>query len=50
MNKYSLKKHLTNFFILNKDLLLKSKRLTTVELEIINIGTKQVGESLVLIL
>jgi len=37
VNKYSLGKYLTDFFILNKDLLLKSGRLTTVRLKAINI-------------
>ena len=45
MNKYSLGKHLTGFLILNKDLLLKSERLTTIGLKVINIGTVQRGES-----
>ena len=39
VNKHSLKKYLTSFFILNKDLLLKNKRLTTIGLKAINIGT-----------
>ena len=50
MNRYSLGRHLTSFLILNKDLLLRSRRLITVGLEVINIGTRQVGESLALIM
>ena len=50
VNKHSLKRHLTSFFILNKDLLLKSKRLTTIGLKAINIETMQKGESLAFIL
>ena len=46
VNKYSLEKHLTGFFILNKDLLLKNKKLITVGLKAINIKTMQRGESL----
>jgi len=37
VNKYSLGRHLTGFFILNEDLLLKSGKLTTVGLKAINI-------------
>jgi len=37
VNKYSLRRYLTGFFILNKDLLLKSRKLTTIGLEVINI-------------
>ena len=37
INKYGLGRHLTSFFILNKDLPLKNKRLTTVGLEVTNI-------------
>jgi len=50
VNKYSLGRHLTGFFVLNEDLPLKSKRLTTVGLEVINIKIKQVRESLTLTL
>ena len=50
VNKYSLGRHLTGFLILNKDLLLKSRRLTTIGLEVTNIGIRQVGESSALIL
>ena len=50
VNKYGLGRHLTGFFILNKDLPLRSKKLTTVGLEVINIRIRQVGESLALIL
>jgi len=46
VNKYSLGRHLAGFFILNKDLLLKNKRLTTVGLEVINIEIVQRKESL----
>ena len=48
MNKYSLKRHLTGFFIPNKDLPLRSRRLTTMGLKITNIKTRQAGESLAL--
>jgi len=41
---------LTGFLVLNKDLLLRSGRLTTVGLEVANIGTRQAGESLALAL
>ena len=50
VNKYNLGRHLTGFLIPNKNLLLRSKRLTTVGPEVINIGIRQVGESLALIL
>ena len=50
VNKYSLGRHLTSFLIPNKDLLLRSRRLTTIGLEVTNIGIRQVGESLAFIL
>jgi len=50
MNKYGLGRHLTGFLILNKDLLLRSRRLTTIGPEVANIGIRQVGESLTLAL
>jgi hypothetical protein len=50
VNRYSLGRHLTGFLILNKDLPLKSRRLITIGLEVTNIGTRQVGESLALTL
>ena len=50
VNKYSLGRHLTSFLILNKDLLLRSKRLTTMGPEVANIGIRQVRESLALTL
>jgi hypothetical protein len=50
VNKYGLGRHLTGFLILNKDLLLRSRRLTTIELEVTNIGFRQAGESLALAL
>jgi len=50
VNKYSLGRHLIGFLILNKDLLLRSKKLTTVGLEIINIKVMQAGESLAITL
>ena len=50
VNKYSLGRHLTGFFILNKDLLLRSGRLTTIGLEVINIKIRQAGESLAFVL
>ena len=40
VNKYSLGRYLTGFFILNKDLLLRSKRLIIVGIEVTNIGIK----------
>ena len=46
MNKHNLKRYLTSFFVLNKDLLLKSRKLTTVGLKATNIRTVQRGESL----
>ena len=46
MNKHNLGRHLTGFFILNKDLPPRSKRLTTVGLEVTNIKIRQAGESL----
>ena len=50
VNKHGLGKYLTGFFILNKDLLLKSRRLIIVGLEVINIRIRQIGESLALVL
>ena len=50
VNKHSLGRYLTGFLVLNKDLLLKSGRLTTMGLEIINIKVMQVGKSLAIIL
>ena len=50
VNKYSLGRHLTGFFVLNKDLPLRSRKLTIVGLEVTNIGIRQVGESLALTL
>ena len=50
VNKHSLERHLTGFLILNKDLLLKSRKLTTMGPEVTNIRIRQVGESLALIL
>jgi len=46
VNKHGLKRHLTSFFILNKNLPLKSRRLITVGLKVINVKIRQVGESL----
>jgi len=46
VNKYNLRRHLTSFFVLNKDLPLKNRKLITVELKVINIKIKQAGESL----
>jgi len=37
VNKYGLGRHLTGLFVLNKDLLLKSRKLTTVGLKATNI-------------
>jgi len=45
-----LGKHLTGFLVLNEDLPLKNRKLTTVGLEIINIRVMQAGESLAIIL
>ena len=50
VNKHGLGRHLTSFLVLNKDLPLRSRRLIIVGLEVTNIGIKQVGESLALIL
>ena len=50
VNKYSLGRQLTGFLILNKNLLPRSRRLTTIGLKVTNIGIRQVGESLALIL
>ena len=50
MNKYSLRRYLIGFFILNKDLPLKSGRLIIMGLKVINIKIKQVEESLAFIL
>jgi len=36
VNKYNLGKYLTSFFILNKDLLLKNKKLSIMGLKAIN--------------
>ena len=40
VNKYGLGRHLTGFLILNKDLLLRNRRLTTMGLEVINVGIR----------
>jgi len=45
VNRHGLGRHLTSFFILNKDLLLKNRRLTIVGLKVINIKVIQVGKS-----
>jgi hypothetical protein len=50
VNKHSLGRHLTGFFILNKDLLLKSEKLIIIRLEVADIGIGQAGESLALAL
>ena len=50
VNKHSLGKHSTGFLIPNKDLPLRSKRLAIVGLEVTNIGIRQAGKSLALIL
>jgi len=50
VNKYSLGRHLTGFLILNKNLPLRSRRLTTIGLKVTNVGIKQVRESLALTL
>ena len=48
--KYNLGRHLTGFLIPNKDLLLRSRRLTIVGPEVTNVGIRQAGESLALAL
>ena len=50
VNKHGLGRYLTSFLVLNKDLLLRSRRLTIVGLEVTNIGIRQAGESLALTL
>jgi len=40
VNKYGLKRHLTGFLVPNKDLPLRSRRLTTIGLEVTNVGIK----------
>jgi len=50
VNKYSLGRHLTSFLILNKDLPLRNRRLTTIGLKVTNVKIGQVGKSLALIL
>jgi hypothetical protein len=50
VNRYSLGRYLTSFLILNKDLPLRSGGLITIGLEVTNVGTRQVGESLALAL
>ena len=40
VNKYSLERHLTGFLILNKNVLLRSRRLTTIGLKVTNIGIR----------
>jgi len=50
VNKYNLGRHLTGFFILNEDLLLKSRRLIIIGLKVINVGIRQAGKSLVFVL
>ena len=41
---------MTGFLVLNKDLLLRSRRLAIAGLEVTNVGIRQAGESLALIL
>ena len=50
VNKHNLGRHLTGFFVLNRDLLPKSGRLTTMGLEVTYIRITQVGEGLALTL
>ena len=50
VNRYSLGRHLTGFFILNKDLLLKNGKLTTIGLAVINIRVMQAEKSLAFML
>jgi len=50
VNKYSLGRHFIGFFILNKDLLPKNRKLTTMGLKTINIKIVQRGDSLALAL
>ena len=50
VNKYSLGRHLIDFLVPNKDLPLRSGRLTTVGPEVANVGIRQAGESLALTL
>ena len=50
VNKHSLGRHLTGFLVPNKDLPLRSGRLTTIGPEVTNIRVRQVGESLALTL
>jgi len=50
VNKYDLRRYLISFFILNKDLLLKNKKLTIIRLKVINIKIRQIGKSLSLAL
>ena len=45
INKHGLGRYLTGFLIPNEDLPLRSGRLTTVGLEVTNIGIRQAGES-----
>ena len=40
VNKHNLGKQLIGFFILNKDLLPRSGRLTIIRLEVINVGIR----------
>jgi len=46
VNRHGLGRYLTSFLILNKDLPLKSKRLITIGLKVINIKVIQARESL----
>ena len=41
---------MTGFLVLNKDLLSRSGRLTTIGLKVTNVGIRQAGESLALAL
>jgi len=50
VNKHGLGRYLTGFLVLNKDLLLKNRRLIIIELKVINIKIKQIEESLTVIL
>ena len=45
VNRHGLKRHLTGFFVPNKDLPPKKGRLTTVGSEVTNVKIKQAGES-----
>ena len=50
VNKYGLRRYLTGFFVLNKDLLLRNGKLIIIKLKVINIKIKLAKENLAFVL